>query len=103
MSDSPTFKPGDVVQFGGLHAKGIKIQPVEGELFLNDKNKKPGVMMIKGDKQKMMFMPDGSIYCHAQYGCVLKLKEEPAEQIKVTKAELIAPAEVPAPTDEVKS
>lgn len=72
----PKFKPGDVVQFPGLQVKGLIIQPVEGKLYLNDKNKKPGVMMIRGDKQKMMFHGDGTIYCHPQYGCMLKIKEE---------------------------
>lgn len=72
-----TFKPGDIVKFPGMQVKGLNIKPVEGKLYLNDKNKKPGVMMIRGDEQQMMFMADGTIYCHPQYGCMLKLKEEP--------------------------
>lgn len=79
MSDevpAPKFKPGDMVQFPGLRVKGLNIKPVSGMLYLSEKNKKPGVMMIRGDKQKMMFYGDGTIYCHPQYGCMLKMKED---------------------------
>jgi hypothetical protein len=72
----PAFKPGDLVKFPGMQVKGLLIKPVVGKLYLSEKNKKPGVMMIRGDRQRMMFMPDGTIYCHPQYGCMLKLKEE---------------------------
>lgn len=71
------FKPGDKVEFEGLHFKSLIIKPVEGELFLADSNTAvKGVMMIRGDAQRMMFLPDGTIYCHGMFGPVLKLKPE---------------------------
>lgn len=75
-----TFKPGDKVKFPGMKVGKLDIKPVEGELALNDSNTSvKGVMVIKGDTQRMMFLPDGSIYCHGQHGIMLQLVELPTE------------------------
>ena len=77
------FKPGDIVKFPGLKSDLPKanIPPIEGELYLMDHNTSiKGVMMIKNDKHRMMFLPDGTIYCHPKFGVMLTLKEEPNAQ-----------------------
>ena len=74
------FKPGDLVKFPGLQSDLPKasIPAIEGELYLMDHNTSiKGVMMIKGDSHRMMFLPDGTIYCHPKFGVMLKHKEEP--------------------------
>lgn len=71
------FKPGDQVKFKGLTYQGITVGPVEGELVLIDLNTtKPGVMTIAGDLQRMMFLQDGTIYCHPKFGKVLTRKRK---------------------------
>lgn len=79
------FQPGDWVKFKGLHvvALGLQIKPVEGKLVLADHNTSvKGVMRIYGDIQNMMFLPDGTIYCHPQYGILIGKKETKIEKAK---------------------
>lgn len=78
---SKTFTPGMLVKFPGLTAGKIKIPVIQGQLVKNDRNTTvPGVMSIVGDKHGMLFLPDGTIYCHGQFGPMLEsLTNEEAE------------------------
>lgn len=71
------LKPGDEVLFQGTEVGGgpkkLVIKPVRGKLILADSNTSiPGVMRIEGDKQNMLFLPNGMIYCHTYLGVLCK-------------------------------
>lgn len=68
-----TFKAGDNVRFLGITVGAIALAPREGVLRLNDRNTTVrGVMSIIGDKDALLFCPDGTIYCHSQHGVLLE-------------------------------
>lgn len=72
------FKPGDYVSFPGLKEGKVTANPLVGELYLVDTNTTlKGVMGIKGDTQRMMFCPNGSIYCHPRFGIMLTMVKKP--------------------------
>jgi hypothetical protein len=92
-----SFKPGDLVVFAGLKEEFLKlnIPSAEGELLLVDSNtSQKGVMRIKGDPNGMLFLPDGTIYCHRKYGVLLSAKiAAPAKDVTVVTVEVLnAPA-----------
>lgn len=66
------FKAGDKVTFKGLTVGNITLAPRSGILRKNDDNTTvKGVTSIIGDKDQLLFNPDGTIYCHAQHGVML--------------------------------
>jgi hypothetical protein len=73
------FKAGDFVKFKGLRRidTNLKedIKMCEGKLIPMDHNTTvKGVLAIEGDQQRMMFMPNGEVYCHPKFGiCLSKL------------------------------
>lgn len=73
MKEPSIFKPGDQVRFKGLVADKVILPPKEGVLKLNDRGTTVrGVMSMKDDAQRLMFTPDGRLYCHGQYGVLLE-------------------------------
>jgi len=66
------FKAGDKVTFKGLVVGNITLAPRSGVLRKADDNTTiKGVTTITGDKDQLLFNPDGTIYCHAQHGVLL--------------------------------
>lgn len=99
------FTPGMLVKFKGLAAGKIKIPVIQGELRLNDRNTSvKGVMSIAGDTHGMLFMPDGTIYCHGQFGPMLEsLTNEEVEdtpRTEMSKDEVVALLNTPLKPDE---
>lgn len=70
---SKIFKPGDKVKFKGLKAGSITLEPREGILRIADSNTTvKGVVTIIGDKQQLLFVPTGAMYCHEHHGILLE-------------------------------
>lgn len=66
------FKAGDNVTFRGVTVGNITLAPRSGVLRKNDDNTTvKGVTSIIGDKDQLLFNPDGTIYCHSQHGVLL--------------------------------
>lgn len=77
------FREGERVRFKGLKAGKLTLKPVTGILRKADGNTSiKGVTQIIGDTQRMLFSPDGSIYCHAHFGVMLERKELPIQTKK---------------------
>lgn len=67
------FKPGDLVMFKGLTISTTILAPSKGLLKLADRNTThKGVMTIKGNHQRLLFNPEGTIYCHEYLGVLLE-------------------------------
>jgi hypothetical protein len=81
------FKDGDKVTFKGLTVGNITLAPRSGVLRKNDDNTTvKGVTSIIGDKDQLLFNPDGTIYCHSQHGVLLsKARSRKGENRKSKK------------------
>jgi hypothetical protein len=72
MNKLNVFKAGDRVTFKGITVGNITLGPRSGVLRKNDDNTTVrGVTSIIGDKDQLLFNPDGTIYCHSQHGVLL--------------------------------
>lgn len=76
------FSIGEKVKFIGLRFGEVEILPQEGVLEAVTNATTQGVMAIADKVPRMMFTPDGKLYCHGHYGVLLERIEDAQETIE---------------------
>lgn len=75
------FSEGDFVRFKGLIVGQVRLAPRTGKLKFAKKVTVQNAVTIEGDEQKLIFNPDGSMYCHSQHGILLEhMRDTPINQ-----------------------